>query len=52
VQGAGLGLAIVRNLVEAHSGRVKVESATGRGTTFRVFFPAARRQAGDQVLAG
>ena len=52
VRGAGLGLAIVRHLVEAHSGRVTVESTPGRGTTFRVHFPAARRQAGDQVLAG
>ncbi len=52
VRGAGLGLAIVRNLVEAHSGQVTVQSAAGRGTTFRVYFPAARRQAGEQALAG
>jgi signal transduction histidine kinase len=52
VGGAGLGLAIVRNLVEAHHGKVTVESVLGRGTTFKVQFPSARRQAVDQALAG
>lgn len=37
--GAGLGLAIVAKLVEAHHGRVEVESEEGRGTTFRVRLP-------------
>lgn len=40
--GTGLGLAIVKSLVEAHGGRVTVESAVGRGTTFTITFP--RRQ--------
>lgn len=39
--GTGLGLAIVKHLVEAHGGRVHAESAPGRGTTIRSFFPAA-----------
>ncbi|WP_155057731.1 sensor histidine kinase [Streptomyces blattellae] len=34
--GAGLGLAIVRSLVSAHAGRVEVDSAPGRGATFRI----------------
>jgi signal transduction histidine kinase len=38
--GTGLGLAIVRHLVEAHGGRVRAESAIGRGTTVIAFFPA------------
>ncbi len=39
-QGTGLGLAIVRALVEMHEGQIEVESAPGRGTTFRVLLPA------------
>lgn len=38
--GAGIGLAIVRELVRAHDGRVDVDSAPGRGSCFRVVLPA------------
>jgi two-component system sensor histidine kinase KdpD len=37
--GAGLGLAIVRGLLEANGGRVRVESLPGQGTSFVVEFP-------------
>jgi two-component system, OmpR family, sensor histidine kinase MtrB len=37
--GTGLGLSVVRRIVEAHGGRVQVESAIGRGSTFRVWLP-------------
>jgi signal transduction histidine kinase len=39
-QGTGLGLAIVQKIVEAHQGKIEVESAPKKGTTFRVILPA------------
>ncbi|MFQ5718305.1 MAG: ATP-binding protein [Acidobacteriota bacterium] len=54
VQGAGIGLAVVKNLVEAHDGVVEVVSRPRQGTVFRVIFPGARRShpafaGGEQV---
>jgi len=39
VVGTGLGLAIVKAMVEAHRGKVEVESQVGAGTTFRILLP-------------
>jgi len=38
-EGTGLGLCIVKALVEAHQGRVEVESTLGEGSCFSVFLP-------------
>ncbi len=37
--GQGLGLAIVRRIIDRHQGKVEVESTPGAGATFRVYFP-------------
>ena len=37
--GTGLGLAIVKHIVQAHNGRVSVESVPGKGSTFRIHLP-------------
>jgi signal transduction histidine kinase len=39
--GCGLGLALVREIVETHGGEIAVESCLGQGSTFRVRFPIA-----------
>jgi signal transduction histidine kinase len=38
--GTGLGLAIVQKIIEAHSGKIEVQSAPKKGTTFRILLPA------------
>ena len=40
-RGSGLGLSLVRHILNAHGGRVKLESQTGKGSVFTLIFPVA-----------
>lgn len=43
VTGAGIGLALVKELVEAHQGQIKLQSELGKGTTISVILPTIGR---------
>jgi two-component system sensor histidine kinase BaeS len=47
--GAGIGLAIVRELVRAHDGRVDVDSTPGKGSRFRVVVRAIEAPAAEHL---
>lgn len=42
-RGTGLGLAVSYGIIREHAGKIQVESSVGRGTSFRLEFPAARK---------
>ncbi|MCR6640561.1 MAG: HAMP domain-containing histidine kinase [Sporocytophaga sp.] len=39
VEGLGMGMAIVKRIIENEGGKIELESKTGIGTTFKVYFP-------------
>jgi len=43
-KGSGLGLPLVRHIMEAHGGSVEVESSPGKGSTFTLVLPIARNE--------
>lgn len=43
-KGAGLGLVIARSIVQAHGGKIRVESASGQGSTFFFVLPVVERR--------
>jgi signal transduction histidine kinase len=42
IQGAGIGLALVKRVMQAHGGRVTLESRMGEGSAFQLIFPEAK----------
>lgn len=50
VKGSGLGLSIVRTLVDAHGGSIELQSKVGEGSTFTVKFPKKPKKATGTCL--
>jgi signal transduction histidine kinase len=46
--GTGLGLALCRDIIEAHHGRIRVDSTVGKGTAFTLKLPTARKAAASR----
>lgn len=50
-QGVGLGLSVVYGIVERHGGKISVRSSVGKGTLFRLEFPAGSAGSAQQLEA-
>lgn len=47
-EGTGLGLAVVRQIIEEHRGKIKISSEEGKGTTVEIYLPRSRRSLSNQ----
>ena len=39
IPGTGLGLSLIKNIIEVHKGKVSIESKKGKGTTITIILP-------------
>jgi two-component system phosphate regulon sensor histidine kinase PhoR len=46
-RGSGLGLPLVKHIIEMHGGEIKVESEPGKGSIFSVVLPISRLEKGE-----
>lgn len=51
-EGTGLGLSITYEIIQAHGGSIAVDSARGKGTTFRITLPRAAESRATSALSG
>lgn len=49
-QGTGIGLSIVRKVIENHNGYIRAESESGKGATFKVFLPVDNTLGNNEAL--
>ncbi|HAP46713.1 MAG TPA: two-component sensor histidine kinase, partial [Afipia sp.] len=49
--GTGLGLSLVKHILNRHRGRLLIESVPGHGATFTACFPTTKTPAGDKIAA-
>jgi two-component system, NtrC family, sensor kinase len=47
-EGTGLGLSLSYDIIKAHGGQIKVETAEGKGTTFIIQLPASANKENNQ----
>lgn len=51
-EGTGLGLSICRNIIKNHKGTISVESKSGKGAIFNIYFPLEKRKEKRQAVDG
>ncbi len=51
IPGTGLGMSLVKDIIELQDGRIEVDSVKGKGTTVRIFLPSAADPRADLAAA-